>query len=230
MPVTAPQPAVWAATHQAPAGGLPAWASPDPSAAPIAELAARVQLRIEETRGDWARVSGSNGWSGWVDARRLGPLGGGGGGGGMALGGLALRPLPLIGAIALIVATFLPWLKGLFGESSAGGWDTPFQILWDTSSPISDQPRMGLIVLIVGIIALAAAFIPKVGRPLAAFTGVLGIVIGGLYVLQLVRFFGNELDATAGDVLSNALGIAPWICLAGGLLLLIGAMIPERRS
>ncbi|MFH1329906.1 MAG: SH3 domain-containing protein [Actinomycetota bacterium] len=228
MPVTAPQPAVWAATHQAPTGGLPAWASPDPSAAPIAELAARVQLRIEETRGDWARVSGSNGWTGWVDARRLGPLGRSGGGG-LALGGLALRPLPLVGAIALIVATFLSWIKATGITGSVGGWDVGLPILWNIDNP-GDQPRIGLILLIVGIIGLAAAFIPRAGRGLAAFTGLLSIVIGGLYALQVIRFFDRLAGATAGDTLSHAIGIGPWVALAGGLLLLIGAMLPERRS
>ncbi|MBM3696448.1 MAG: hypothetical protein FJW79_11030, partial [Actinobacteria bacterium] len=227
LPAVAPQPAVWQATHQVPAEGLPAWATPDPAAAPIAQLAGRVQLRIEETRGAWARVTGSNGWSGWVDARRLGPLGRGGGG--LALGPLALRPLPLVGGIALIVASFLPWLKGIFGASSTGGWNTPFQVLWNTTSP-GDQPRMGLIVLIVGIIALAAGVIPKAGRALAAITGVLAAVIGALYIVQVIRLFSNQLGASAGDVLNNAIGIAPWIALGGALLLLIGALIPDRRG
>jgi len=232
MAVTSPQYAVFAPTHQAPAGGMPAWANPDPAAAPIAQLAARVQLRIDETRGAWARVTGSNGWTGWVDARRLGPLGGGGGGGAMALGGLALRPLPLIGAIALIVATFLSWMKGLeaFAFPSVNGWDVGLPILWTITNP-GDQPRIGLILLIVGIVALAAAFIPRIGRALAAFTGLLSIVIGGLYVLQVIRFWGQDpVNAGAGDTLSHAVGIGPWVALAGGLLLLIGAMIPERRS
>ena len=232
MAVTSPQPAMWQPSHQVPSGGMPAWANPDPAVAPITELAARVQLRIDETRGAWARVTGSNGWTGWVDARRLAPLGGGGGGGAVALGGMALRPLPLIGAIALIVATFLSWMKALeaFTTPSVNGWDVGLPILWSITNP-GDQPRIGLILLIVGIVALAAAFIPKTGRGLAAFTGLLGIVISGLYVLQVIRFWGQDpINAGAGDTLSHAIGIGPWVALAGGVLLLIGAMVPERRS
>jgi SH3-like domain-containing protein len=232
MAVTSPQPAVFAPTHQVPSGGMQAWANPDPAAAPIAELAARVQLRIDETRGAWARVTGSNGWTGWVDARRLGPLGAGGGGGAMARGGLALRPLPLLGGIALIVATFLTWMKALeaFMTPSFNGWDVGLPILWNITSP-GDQPRIGLIVLILGIVALAAAFIPKAGRGLAAFTGLLGLVVSGLYIVQVIRLWGQEpINAGAGDTLSHAVGIGPWIALAGAVLLLIGAMIPERRS
>ena len=71
------------------------------------------------------------------------------------------------------------------------GWDVGLPILWSITNP-GDQPRIGLILLIVGIVALAAAFIPKAGRGLAAFTGLLGVVIGGLYVIQVIRFWGQD--------------------------------------
>jgi hypothetical protein len=38
------------------------------------------------------------------------------------------------------------------------------------------------------------------------------------------------VSASAGDVLSNVVGIAPWVALGGALLLLIGAFIPDRRA
>lgn len=231
MPVTAAPAPVWQATHQVPSGGMPAWATPDPSTTPI-ELAGRVQLAIAETRGDWARVTGSNGWTGWVDARRLEPLGRAAG----TRAGFALRPLPLVGGIALIVATFLAWSKGLaigsvgLSWESANGWDWPLGFLWNMNN-WGNQPRIGLVVLIIGIVGLGAAFIPRMGRALAAFAGVLGAVVGALYVVQLIRFFGQDgVNASAGDVLGNALGIGPWIALGGALLLLIGALIPDRRS
>lgn len=62
----------WMSTHRVPAAGLQAWASPDASAQAITTLAAGVELRVEERKGAWARVTGSNGWSGWVDGRILG--------------------------------------------------------------------------------------------------------------------------------------------------------------
>lgn len=66
-------PPQWVRTHVVPDGGLQAWASPDPSVPAVATLAAGVELQLQEQRGDWAHVLGSNGWSGWVDARRLEP-------------------------------------------------------------------------------------------------------------------------------------------------------------
>ena len=77
-----------------------------------------------------------------------------------------------------------------------------------------NQPRIGLIVLIIGIVAVAAAFLPAFGRGLAAITGALTAVVGALFIVQLVRYFGQDgVNAGAGDVLSNAVGIAPWIAL-----------------
>jgi hypothetical protein len=59
------------ATHEAPEGGLRAWAAPDPSQQPITTVQARVEMQVLELRGDWAHIECSNGWSAWVDARRL---------------------------------------------------------------------------------------------------------------------------------------------------------------
>ena len=54
-----------------PAAGCLAWAEPDPSAAPVATLAAGVELRVVGESGAWARVVAANGWEGWVDGRPL---------------------------------------------------------------------------------------------------------------------------------------------------------------
>jgi hypothetical protein len=64
-------PAPWKATHLVPAGGMQAWEKPDPSAAPIANLEARVDVQVTEELGAWAHIVCSNGWSAWVDGRYL---------------------------------------------------------------------------------------------------------------------------------------------------------------
>jgi len=71
---TSPAPAAtsWTASHVVPAGGLPAWQAPDP-ASPQILLAPSLPVQVVEVRGDWARVVASNGWTGWVDGRRLTP-------------------------------------------------------------------------------------------------------------------------------------------------------------
>jgi RsiW-degrading membrane proteinase PrsW (M82 family) len=63
-------PTVFAPTHRAPVEGLAAWASPDP-AGPSTPLAGGLPLEIVARVADWAQVRASNGWTGWVDGRRL---------------------------------------------------------------------------------------------------------------------------------------------------------------
>jgi SH3-like domain-containing protein len=50
---------------------MTAWAAPDPKSQSVA-LAGGLPVAVVERAGDWARVVASNGWSGWVDGRRLG--------------------------------------------------------------------------------------------------------------------------------------------------------------
>ncbi len=58
-------------THVAPPEGLQAWQVPDPSVPPVAQVQAGVHMQLLERRGAWAHVRFSNGWSGWVDGRRI---------------------------------------------------------------------------------------------------------------------------------------------------------------
>jgi protease PrsW len=68
VPFPAP---VWDPTHVVPAGGLPAWDAPDPARQPVAMLSERVELIVVARVGAWAQVRGVNGWTGWVDGRRI---------------------------------------------------------------------------------------------------------------------------------------------------------------
>lgn len=60
----------FAPSHRTPAEGLAAWASPDPSG-PTTALAGGLPLEVVGRVADWAQVRASNGWTGWVDGRRL---------------------------------------------------------------------------------------------------------------------------------------------------------------
>src|SRR5690606_13728635 len=57
-------------THVVPRHGMPAWEEPDPSR-PTADLDPLLPVQLTESRGDWGHVLCSNGWSAWVDGRRL---------------------------------------------------------------------------------------------------------------------------------------------------------------
>jgi hypothetical protein len=61
----------WIATHCAPADGLDTWPSPDANGPKGPRLDPRLDVEVDERRGDWAHVVCANGWSAWVDGRRL---------------------------------------------------------------------------------------------------------------------------------------------------------------
>jgi len=58
-------------THVVPTEGLPAWAGPDGSVPPAANLDPGLDVMVIETRSEWAHIRCSNGWEAWVDSRRL---------------------------------------------------------------------------------------------------------------------------------------------------------------
>ena len=61
----------WAPSHKVPPQGMQAWAAPDPNGAVVATLGGHLPVQVTETRGAWAHVVCSNGWTGWVDGRLL---------------------------------------------------------------------------------------------------------------------------------------------------------------
>jgi hypothetical protein len=58
-------------THVVPTEGLPAWAGPDGSGPPAANLDPGLDVMLIESRGEWAYIRCSNGWEAWVAGRRL---------------------------------------------------------------------------------------------------------------------------------------------------------------
>ncbi|MCU1354414.1 MAG: hypothetical protein JWM05_3623 [Acidimicrobiales bacterium] len=74
MPTTqlaAVQPeAPWLPTHWVPPPGWPAWQQDGGDTATV-QLDAGLPIRLLQRSGDWAQVETANGWTGWVDGRRL---------------------------------------------------------------------------------------------------------------------------------------------------------------
>lgn len=65
---------VFTPTDTVPGDGMSAWDAPDPARSPVAQLDPWLPVRVLERRPDgWAHVLCSNGWSAWVDGRRLRP-------------------------------------------------------------------------------------------------------------------------------------------------------------
>jgi RsiW-degrading membrane proteinase PrsW (M82 family) len=71
-PAAAAPGAAFAPSHRVPVEGLPAWQVPDGSTQSVG-LNGGLELQLVQRVGDWAQVRATNGWTGWVDARRLLP-------------------------------------------------------------------------------------------------------------------------------------------------------------
>ncbi|MGW3359010.1 hypothetical protein ACWDFL_26930 [Streptomyces bungoensis] len=57
-------------THVVPPHGMPAWETPDPGR-PTVPLDPLLPVQLVERRGDWGHIRCANGWTAWVDGRRL---------------------------------------------------------------------------------------------------------------------------------------------------------------
>jgi SH3-like domain-containing protein len=221
-------PVAWAPTHEVPPGGMAAYAEPDPQLQPVARLQERVQLRVDEQRGAWARVTGSNGWTGWVDGRRLAALGSGAVTAPMAAvpsaaSGFAVKPVTLVGAVLAVVAVFLPWVNTV---ASTNGFDWPLSTLWDYNALAGGSGfSVGAVVLILGI----ASFVPSVLRgPMRGAAIVLGtllLLIGVLFVVQVVRYATGVNEWSVWKGLTDGVRFGAWAAIAGGLLAMVGGII-----
>jgi SH3-like domain-containing protein len=209
----------WQATHEVPRGGMSAWAQPDPQFPPVTQLSERVRLRVEETRGAWSRVSAENGWSGWVDGRLLRSAGAVGAAAGASsatqFGSMVLRPLPLVGGIAVIIATFLNWMQ----MGSSNGFNVGLPFLWGGWEHGGDGPDLGIFTLTVGIGALLLAILPRTSLPLLRALGSISVVIAVVFAIQVMLMAG-DLGGNALDAFSDGMSFGPYLTLAGGLLML----------
>jgi hypothetical protein len=207
----------WTPTHRVPPAGMRAWAEPDPSLQPTTRLEPAVELVMSEQRGDWANMVGSNGWTGWVDARQLLQIGAAPAAkSSINFGGVQLRPLPLIGAAALLLSAFLPWVSGF---SSVNSLDIALSFLWDLNA--SGSPYLGWAIIAIAAGGLVASATKKSVPALIMLLGLLAVGLTGTFLIQMYRGI-TDSGGTLGD-LFDWIGFAPWVSLGGGVLLIAGA-------
>lgn len=208
---------VWAPTHAVPRGGLPAWPRPDGRTPADVHLEPRVELVVAETRGDWARVAGENGWSGWVDNRRLVMLDRRDAAptaakepGKKTPSALRRFVLPLLGILSIGAAVALPWLR--IGGGDVDAFHIPLAFLWDLAA--AAQPAIAWVLL--GAAALAGGLIalPRAG---------LAYIPLGLAILAIPIFFVSQVFQRIGGSVSDTIsqvGLGPTAALLAGVFLL----------
>lgn len=137
------------------------------------------------------------------------------------------RGVPVVGAIgAAVVAlsSILPWGRGAHGFRGATAFKIPVGILF-TLRPTSDSVKLGLLVLVLGLVSVTCFVIGSAGgRAAGRIAGALGLLVAGLYVIQIARLY-HDLGASG---FYKALGVGVYVCAIGGALALVGGNAPRR--
>ena len=207
-------------THQVPAIGLRAWATPDPKGGVIASLAPGSLVQLLKRRGNWSKVRASNGWVGWVDQRLLegaDPVELAAADEGPGERRVRLRGARVggaLGGIAALVAALQAWEPSSVADP-ANAFGVSFSFLLSYTNT-DGGPALGLLLLLLGTVAVAAAFLPvPAGIPRLAGGAVL--LIGAAYLGQVLRI-AYDFDAV-GDYL-DFVGIGPFIAIGAGIAIL----------
>jgi hypothetical protein len=183
-----------------PVGGLPVWATPDPATQPTTRAQPGLPVQVLEYANGWAKISFSNGWVGWADARAFAPPAGPP----AAASKPAITPLPGLGLVLVVVGSFLPWFTATGADGSA--WDIPLPSLFDHLST-SEDPKTGLVLLVVLLAGLP--YLTRRPLPRLAYLALAAVAAGAVIGTKL---FIDELEVVDP-------GIGMVVTAAGAFLL-----------
>ncbi len=137
----------------------------------------------------------------------------------------------LVGAILMVVGVFLEWVDyGVLG--SASGWDV-FNNWGDTEVKYTYVP---LVSLICGIISLVLMIVPtfmnvdkfqKINNILGIVALILSLVVVVCGLLFYLQSWGSGLVTIS---LSNYIQFGFWIVLVGGIITLVGGLMPIVKN
>jgi hypothetical protein len=140
----------------------------------------------------------------------------------------------VVGAAAIILSLFLNWLDLHVSVGTASlsrtenATKVPVQFLFDKEETAND-PTILIILIPAAALGLLGALIHQ--KALTFIAGGVSLVVAGLYAYQLDQSLGILNNAARGVVhfgLSDVIGIAPYVCAAGALIMLVGAFMLHR--
>ena len=133
----------------------------------------------------------------------------------------------LLGAALTAVSGWLTWLTGSRVPHQSG-YDTPARFLFD-SHATAGGVSIGVVTLILGVLGVIGAMLAG-GRFAAIVLGVASVVVAGLFAYQL-RISVRDLDRALrlGLRVRDVIGIGPFAAAAGGVVAIIGALLPGRH-
>lgn len=134
----------------------------------------------------------------------------------------------LLGAALVAFSAWLPWLSGP-QRPRQSAYDIPASFLLDSHASAGGV-SLGVVILIVGVLGVIGAVLAA-GRFPALALGIAGVVVAVLYAYQL-RLSINDLDRAAHLHLEvrDMIGVGPFATAAGGIIVVIGALLPGRRA
>jgi hypothetical protein len=139
-----------------------------------------------------------------------------------------------IGAGAIIVSLFLHWLdlsfsiRGTSVSSTGNATWVPVQFLFDRNTTADDPTILVVLIPAAALGLLGAAMHKKV---LTFIAGGVSLFVAGMFAYQVDQGLGELTDSAHGIVhfgLSDVIGIAPFVCGIGAVLMVIGAVLLDR--
>jgi hypothetical protein len=212
-------------THRVPHGGLQAFDAPDPNRPVAAQLAPNLDVQLIRWWGEWAEIRCSNGWSAWVGGRQLAedrPATRAAPSSGSLEARLRQLPLPAglsplaaVGAVLVVIGSFLPWISvDVLGSSvSSSAWDVPIWFVLTGDDAVSGFDT-GLLLLLGFAAVVAPPYVTR--RPLdeRIVLGV-GLVTIGAAAMMFLRIVVLE------DLPGVGVGFGAFVTLAGGVMLVV---------
>ena len=151
----------------------------------------------------------------------------------------------LIGAVLMIAGVFLTWAEmniSILGFSSSvtmSGMDVFNGTVTIEGQEFSDvefdYAYAPIVCLVAGVLSLITTIIPIVYNKIPTINRILGAVslILAIVALVLAIMFNGQMDAVDFEGLASAsvsAGTGVWVCVAGGVLLAIGAIVDIAKK
>ena len=138
----------------------------------------------------------------------------------------------IIGAIILVVGVFLTWLSiTAFGVTeTVSGWD----VYKDGGDPVK-YCFTPLLALICGIIAIVLMIVPTFMnvdkfKQINNILGIVVLILSILVVVFAILFWTQSIDMGLGVTMKLTdmydMGIGFWLVLIGGIITMIGGLMP----
>ena len=119
------------------------------------------------------------------------------------------------GAGLALLSSFLPWGKA----DGTDAFKFELSVLWDPETFGNGGITTGVALLLLALAGLAVAILRRLPAWLALPIGVLVLLMGALFLYQMVRDAGS-----AARAFSDFIGFAPWLTMIGGLGMVLGGL------